>query len=367
MWYNNIYQPGDKNTILNRVAFLTMDFRFRFRQKQGDEKMYLLFTHTIATSIGKAVGSYLMGKGADYALEQASFKAKIKRIIRQDKKYIRQKFSDLKYREYPIEEFFLERIFQDQYFLYTFDTFPVDKSEELYKRFQNYVLGKGMDFRSIREDENFRPMLEDCVNNHNVLVHRIMLDPSQQLLEKDMKEYMTATGYTGHTLDPMAVALGDNPELEYVHRQIDGILRALRMDLRFYRLALVMCTISLMVIAPVVVALYANYRSVHIAMIAAALCIVTGISILLFDVLAGTKIIYCEKTIKKYTEALWQKNFERYSNIIQNERLLDDGLDNYRQYLSEVRYSLWERENWLDAKERSLREKEKQLQKQEDE
>lgn len=202
-----------------------------------------------------------------------------------------------------------------------------------------------MDLSSIHEDENFRPMLEDCVNYHNILVHQIMLDPSQRLLEKDMKEYMKATGYAGHTLDSMAVALGDNPDLEYVHRQVDGILRALRMDLRFYRLALAICTIGLMIIAPIVVALYANYKSVHIAMIAATLCVVAGISILIFEVLAFGKVIYCEKTIKKYTEALWQKNFGRYSNIIEQDRLADDKLDDYRQYLTNWIRSLRERED----------------------
>ena len=186
---------------------------------------------------------YLMGKGSDQALKQASFKAKVKKIIRRDKKYIQRKFSNLKYREYPIEEFFLEKIFQDQFFLYPFDTCPQDKSDELYKRFQEYVLAKGMDLSSIYEDENFRTLLEDCVGYHNTLVHQTMLDPSQRLLEKDIKEYMAATGYAGHTLDPMAEALADNPDLEYTHRQTDGILRALRMDLRFHRLSLVMCTI----------------------------------------------------------------------------------------------------------------------------
>ena len=106
-------------------------------------------TTVIAMSVGKAIGGYLMGKGSDHALKQASFKAKVKRIIRRDRKYIRRKFSDIKYREYPIEEFFLEKIFQDQDFLYPFDTFPQDKSNELYQRFQEYVLAKGMDLSSI--------------------------------------------------------------------------------------------------------------------------------------------------------------------------------------------------------------------------
>lgn len=323
-------------------------------------------TAVIAMSAGKAIGSYLMGKGSDQALKQASFKAKVKKIIRRDKKYIQRKFSNLKYREYPIEEFFLEKIFQDQFFLYPFDTCPQDKSDELYKRFQEYVLAKGMDLSSIYEDENFRTLLEDCVGYHNTLVHQTMLDPSQRLLEKDIKEYMAATGYAGHTLDPMAEALADNPDLEYTHRQTDGILRALRMDLRFHRLSLVMCTIGLMVIAPIVVALYANYNSEHIALIAAALCIVAGVSVLLFEVVAGWKIIYCEKTIKKYTEALWQKNFERYSDIIEHRSLLDDSLDGYRQDLADKWRDLWERERWMDSKERILREREKHLQEQEE-
>lgn len=323
-------------------------------------------TAIIAMSVGKAIGGYLMGKGGDYVLTQASFKAKVKKIIRQDRKYIRRKFFDLKYREYPIEEFFLEKIFQDQYFLYPFDTFPQDKSNELYQRFIGYISAKGMDLSSIDEDKNFKSMLEDCVDYHNTLVHQVMLDPSQRLIEKDMKEYMAATGYAGHTLDSAAEALANNPSLEYTHRQIDGILRALRMDLKFYRLALIMCTIGLMVIAPVVVALYANYKSVHIAMVAAALCVVTGISILLFEFLALWKVIYCEKTIKRYTEALWRKNFERYSVIIEHGSLLDDSLDRYRQDLADEWKSLWERELWMDAKERHLNELEKQLQKRAD-
>ena len=269
-------------------------------------------------------------------------------------------FRDLKYREYPIEEFFMEKIFQDQYFLYPFDVFPQDKSDKLYEKFQKYILSKGMDCEPIDTDEHFRPMLEDCVNYHNTRVHKVMLDPSQRLFEKDMKEYMAATGYAGHTLDSMAEALVNNPDLDYTHRQIDGILRALRMDLRFYRLALIICTIGLMVIAPVVVALYANYTSEHIAIIAAAMCAVAWASILIFEVVALWKVIYCEIAIKKHTEELWRKNFECYSNIIEHRPFLDDRLDRYGQELYDRWRTLQEKEHWLDGRVKNYAQKDLQ-------
>lgn len=65
-------------------------------------------------------------------------------------------------------------------------------------------------------------------------------------------------------------------------------------------------------------------------------------------------------------EVLWQKNFERYSNIIEHRSLLDDSLDGYRQELADRWRSLWEREHWMDAKERILKEREKRLQEQEE-
>lgn len=43
-------------------------------------------TTVIAVSVGKTIGDYLVSKGSDQALKQASFKEKVKRIIRQDKK-----------------------------------------------------------------------------------------------------------------------------------------------------------------------------------------------------------------------------------------------------------------------------------------
>lgn len=319
------------------------------------------FLSLVAIPIGKAVGSYFMGKGGDYVLEQASFKRKIKRIIKLDKKYIRRKFSSIYYKEYPIEKFLLEEIFQDQDFLYPFNTFPSQKSDDLYERFRKYISGKGMDFDPINEDEDFRPMLEDCVDYHNTLVHQVILDPSQRLLEKDLKEHITATGYAGHTLDSTADILSDNSGFEYAHRQVDSILQTLRMDLRFYRLVLVMCTIGLMIISPIIVALYANYSSIQIAMIAAALCSVTALSIFTFEIMAVRKVIYCEKAIKKYTELLWEVNSSSYTHMMQATCVFEENTRGYRDYLSQLRRQLWEREDELDAKEKELCEREKQL------
>lgn len=310
-------------------------------------------TTVLAIGIGKTIITYLMGKGGDFALEQASFKRKVRKIIQKDKKYIRRIFANIKYREYPIEDFLLEKAFQLPEFLYPFGIFPPDKSNKLYKMFCDYVLEKEMVLDPIEEDTDFRPMLEDCVNHHNELVHQIILSPSQRLMEKDMKEFMTFTGYAGHTLDSTAETLEENQALEYAHRQIDGILRALRMDLRFYRFAILMCTIGLMVLAPVVVALYAKYVSQSIAVVSATVCFVIVVLILFFDMAALGKAIQCEKAIHKYTNALWEKNFSRYS------RLLDDyNLDAYRFHLRRVEEHLNKTEKLLDERERYLDERE---------
>ena len=111
-----------------------------------------------------------------------------------------------------------------------------------------------------------------------------------------------------------------------------------------------------MVIVPVIVALYANYKSVYIAMIAAALCIVARVSIFIFEIVTWRKTIYCKKFIKKYTEALWQLNFDRYSYIIRRQPFLDGDPDEY--------WRLLEYEGrWLRMREQSLEEKETELEK----
>lgn len=59
-----------------------------------------------------AIGSYFMGKGGDFLIEQATLKRKVKKLASQDKKYIKSVFGKSIYVEYPIERFFLKRYFK---------------------------------------------------------------------------------------------------------------------------------------------------------------------------------------------------------------------------------------------------------------
>lgn len=210
-------------------------------------------------------------------------------------------------------------------------------------------------------------MLEDCVQKHNVFVRQVVWSPAIQLAVKDIKDYMTSTGYVGPTLDPTAEALSENSTLDYTHRQVDGILRALRMDLRFYRLTLLMCTIGLIIIAPTFVALYSKYNSTYIAMIAAVLCLVAMVAVLPFAIVAWKKIIYNERLIQKYTEQLWERNFLKYSYQvdwrISSGEIIDNywlNIEDYEEWLYRERIRLEKREKALEEREAQFQEQEKQ-------
>lgn len=312
-----------------------------------------------------AISSYIMGKGGDALIDRASLKRKVRGLAKKEKKYIRNVFKKSKYIEYPVEQFFFEKVFSTGKYLYPFETIPKDKSQELYEEFRDYVLKSGMDPSTVDEDEDFKSMLEGCVENHNVLVRQTIWSPAIQLAVKDIKDYMTATGFVGNTLDSDAEVLSDNAALEYTHRQINGVLHALRMDLRFYRLMLIVCTIGLMVVAPTFVALYARYKSPTIAIIAAVLGVIALVAVLPFGVVTWRKILYCEKTIQKYTELLWENVYSEYSLQLRRSLWESESIDNYWPRLYSFQEFLDEKRNYLDRREARLDEREKRLQEQE--
>lgn len=321
-------------------------------------------TATIVVGMCNAIGSYLLSKGGDIALERVMSKSKVRKIIKKDRKYIQKKFAGTKYTEYPIEAFLLEEVFQNPDFLYTFSSFPQNKRDGLFDEFCNYALSKGMEIQSIDKDNDFRRMLEDCVNYNNQLVHNTILSPSQRLMEKDLRENMsTIMGYAGHTLDSAAETLEENPILEYTHRQIDGILRTLRMDLRFYRFVLLICTIGLMIMPLIVFAIYAKYHfdSESMILVSIIICVAT-FPVLLFGGICCNKAIHCERSIQIYTNELWKDNFSLYSHVLgktmleKEERLhyLQAKLDIREDQLDEREKQLYEREDKLN-KERTMR------------
>lgn len=279
------------------------------------------------TGILGTIGKYGATKGMDFILEQASTKWTVRRIVQKDKKYIRQLFTDSKKRKCPTEEaFLLEHIFQDDKFLCPRDDLPKKKQDDLCQEYKAFLADCGEIKPREDIDSQTAEKLILCVNYHNRLVFQYFLSRSEKLMVTAINNKLDATGYSGGTLDSNNDFLLDNIELEYTHLQLDSILHAFRMDLRFYRLILLLELIAISILVPITIFQlskfgYENTVGFTVTMLVSLVVVL----ILCFASMLNFKKIYmCERRVRTYSEQLWKLNFWIYKADLLNGRQFKD-------------------------------------------
>lgn len=274
--------------------------------------------------IGPPIVECIFGKAGEAMLDRLSTRLAIKKIIRKDIKHIKEVFADKETSD-NIESFFLNEIFQDKQFLFPGESLPSDKRHLLVQRYEVFQYQESLDSEYISYNGEFEDQLVDCVDFHNNLVHKTLLSSSDQILLRGVQNKIDALGYTGRTLNPDTDLLSDNQNLAYTHQQVDGILHALRMDLKFYRLAFVICIIGVLALIPAAVVLASRDISAPATLSAAVLCILT-LSVLASACLRTLyKMRKCETMVTKYTDALWDVNFAVYREVLLKTGLLQQG------------------------------------------
>lgn len=277
--------------------------------------------------IGAPIVECIFGKAGEAMLDRLSTRLAIKRIIRKDIKHIKEIFATGKPSAKEIEGFFLNDIFQDVQFLFPGESLPYAKRCLLMERYVDFC--KEHSHHDVPNvcSKDFVELLVRCVDYHNNLVHKTLLSSSEQVLLRGVQNKIDALGYAGRTLNPDTDLLSDNQDLEYTHQQVDGILHALRMDLRFYRLAFVICIIGVLALIPVAVVLASKDISAPATFSAAVLCILTLSVLALVCIQTLYKMRKCETLVTKYTDELWDINFAVYREVLLNTGLLQQGSD----------------------------------------
>lgn len=272
-----------------------------------------------AASLPSTAFEFCANTSGGYALNKIMADWKSKAIIRKDRKFIKQQFPELKYSEYPIEEFFLEKVVRDARFLYSGSSLPPDKEDLLVNEFWKFIEYEKpeMDTETMIEDDSFKHRLVHCLNEHNRLMHEKLLTRSEKILAREIKNKIDALGYAGHTLSSEADLLTSSPELEYAHQQIDGILRTLRMDLKFYRLMLLLCVAGTLILTSVLVIYYPKYQLMDTAMYVAVLFFTILLVLVMLAAWILMKISSCEKRVTMYTDIVWKINIAGYKMLLQ--------------------------------------------------
>lgn len=267
--------------------------------------------------IGKTLCDCGISKSFDLSVDGLAGAWKVWKVVSKDRKYIKQVFTKENYSKYFLEEFFFERIFRDIQFVYPGENLPVEKEDRLISEFSDHIsskLGKGT--IPAEKDNEFRQDLVRCVNNHNQLIHEHLLSRTEKIVVREIKNKIDALGYAGHTLFAETDLLTSNPELEYTHQQVDGILRALRMDLKFYRLMLLLCVAGIFTLASLIVICYPKYRLTGAAGCFVALFLATLIALAAIGSWLLKKILSCEMRVTEYTDVVWKINISGYKALL---------------------------------------------------
>lgn len=288
--------------------------------------MVELITAEVIQAVGSVVAEYAFGRVGDNLLDSFSTKRKIKKILGDDKKFIEKQFKNQERRLFIIvEEFLFKDIFQDPLFLYPVSNIPEDRAALLWERFYNYAKKAnydGIDIPSL-EDE-CRIKLGACTNYHNELINKYLLSESERIILKTIhRNQSDLLGYIGKTLDSNSELQFENYKLDYTHKQIEGILHALRMDMRHYKFLLILYSIGIIIVElvsiimlPRIIAILGNSLAVQsVAVFVTIVLIIALIFSLLLRLFYSTikNVQNCERRISAYMEALWDLHFINYS------------------------------------------------------
>ena len=290
-----------------------------------------IITADIILAVGTTVAEYTFGKVGDKCLDTFWSKHVISKILRNDKKFIRGQFENIHlepthfHQEEDIVSFFFKNIFQDSIFLYPVSSIPQDKSTLLFSRFREYFV-IDEDWETSLLFKKVRLKLDACINHHNELVNKYFLTESERIILKSMhRNHSDLLGYLGNTLDSSSELLFKNNNLDYSHKQIESILHAFRMDMRHYRLSLMIYSIGLIIIACVAIMMVPSivkigpYLSIEndldlilVFLIPAAIAAIISWVLLLLRFSAKKKLDQYEEKVSEYMDYLWKLHFNFY-------------------------------------------------------
>lgn len=277
----------------------------------------------IIAGVLMAIGQYCAGKGADRVLESIACKRTVRQILKKDRAYIRQIFFGKKSVKGSNEEnFLMDDTFQDPRFLYSGMELPERMQRELAQRYINFCAVRMNSMSSEDKVEESVKKLIFCVNYHNRLVHQYFLSNSERIIIKEISDKIDALGYAGATLDENGDYLSHNGELEYAHLQLDSIIHALRMDMKFYRLVMLIGIVGILVLVPVTIFQFSKFNyEVTTTLVATMNPLPFALLALLILTLSSLlKIQKCERTVSEYSNQLWELNFLIYkTNLLHGQ------------------------------------------------
>lgn len=288
-----------------------------------------LLTSEVVSGVGAVVGEYLFGKVGDSLIDHAVMNRKIKQILKKDKKHIREVFANSTYstlKVEDIEKFLINNIFQDIHFLYPVSFIPEKAEIMLWEKYCEVNTFK--EWNPLKEDEsrNIRNNLVDCVNYHNELIRQYQLDGNTEIILRKLENnHSDLLGYIGQTMNSNSEFQYERSKLDYMHKQLEGILHAARMDLRHYKLLLFITVIGVILfsfltilIAPIFAQYYSG-EGVDRLYIILGTIIIFIFFVLVFLFLNTLKNVFNrERKIDAYTDALWELHFDYYSFQLQD-------------------------------------------------
>ena len=281
-----------------------------------------LITAEVLKNIGSTVGQYIFGRVGDNYFDNFSAKRKLKKVLKEDEKNIEQQFqgklekTDIE----KIKKFFFEDAFQNAVFLYPVSVFPKERLDLLEKQFYAYV-----------SETNFQNALEisvsdlaKCINKHNELVSKYLLSESERIMLKTIqRDQSDLLGYTGKTLDSNSELQVEDLTLDYTHRQIEGILHAMRMDMQHYKFLMLLYSVGILIIIAIAIIILPqmlkaanDFNSISSSLIVVLVLFPLATSLLLYlFVLSLRNVKIREEKILKYMELLWKLHFDRYTDF----------------------------------------------------
>ncbi len=271
--------------------------------------------------IGDVILGYVFGKVADELYDAALAKHKVKKILKKDEAYIKEQFKTEDY--YFIKTFLVEKVYNDPAFLYPVSDLPEDKAKTLWKQFCSYMEEADRYRHFNIDDERLEDKLKACVDKHNELVNKFFLSEKERIILKIMHKNQTDLfGYIGETLTPNTQLQIEDCKLDYAHKQIEGILRAFRMDMRHHKIILSFCSVGILIITFIFVIMLPKIIDAATGTVAGeditVYLIILFIIIVVFSLLMFLfshtirAIRDYEKRIIRYMEDLWTVHFIRY-------------------------------------------------------
>lgn len=284
----------------------------------------------VIKAIGEAVAGYAFGKAGDKFFDTFSAKWKIKKILKDDKKFIEGQFKDIEYElRSVVEEFLFTEIFQDSMFLYPVTNIPDDRATLLWERWERFRNKTTDKYEWPVFDDEIKIKLEACINNHNELVNKNLLSESEGIILKTIhRNQSDLLGYIGKTLDANTELQFQDSKLDYTHKQIEGILHALRMDMRHYKFLLFLYSIGILIIElaaiimlpKIIAALQYSVAEQSVVVFNSIIFIVACLFMLLLGLFTSTlmNVKNCEKRISTHMETLWELHFRSYRILFED-------------------------------------------------